>query len=99
GELAIENLSSKKLIANGNLNVLRGNYTNHDRKFMVSGGLLKFKNKQLDNPELELKVVEKQVDHSKPELIKGPLQTLHTAQDRAPKDLSSQSTKRIALNN
>jgi len=98
GELAIENLSSKKLIANGNLNVLRGNYTNHDRKFMVSGGLLKFKNKQLDNPELELKVVEKQVDHSKPELIKGPLQTLHTAQDKAPKDLSSQSTKRIALN-
>lgn len=98
GELAIENLSSKKLIANGNLNVLRGNYTNHDRKFRVSGGVLKFKNKQLDNPDLELKVVEKQVDHSKPELIKGPLQTLHTAQDKAPKDLSQQGTKQVALN-
>jgi len=98
GELALENLSSKKLIANGSLNVLRGNYTNHERNYLVSGGTLKFKNKQLDNPDLELKVVEKKLDVSKPELIKGPLQKLHTAQEKSPEDLSQQNINRVALN-
>jgi hypothetical protein len=97
GDLEIENMSNKKLIANGSLNVLRGNYTNQNRKFMVSGGLLKFDNKQLDNPDLEIRVVDKHASRNTA-IIKGPLQTLHTAQDKAPEELSQEKLNRVALN-
>ncbi|WP_455197564.1 translocation/assembly module TamB domain-containing protein [Kaarinaea lacus] len=97
GDLAIEGLSSNQLLAKGNLNVLRGNYTSQNQKFMLAGGLLKFENKQLDNPDLELRVIDRQPNHAGTAIIKGPLQTLHTAQDKAPKELSQQDIKRIAL--
>ena len=98
GDLAIEGLSSNQLLAKGNLNVLRGNYTSQNQKFMLAGGLLKFENKQLDNPDLELRVIDRQTNHAGTAIIKGPLQTLHTADDKAPKDLSQQTIKRVALN-
>ncbi|MCI0504985.1 MAG: translocation/assembly module TamB domain-containing protein [Gammaproteobacteria bacterium] len=100
GGLAIANQAKNGLIANGNLNVLRGNYTNNNRKFMVAGGLLKFENKHLDNPDLELEVVEKQMPGSKPAIIRGPLQTLHKAREKPPiEELSQHAVRRIALNN
>ncbi|WP_455366359.1 translocation/assembly module TamB domain-containing protein [Kaarinaea lacus] len=98
GDLEIESLSDDQLVANGNLNVLRGNYTSQKRKFMLAGGLLKFENKQLDNPDLEIKVFDKQTSRANTAVIKGPLKTLHTAQDKAPQGLFQQLTKRIALN-
>jgi len=97
GDLAIEGLSNNQLLAKGNLNVLRGNYTSQNQKFMLSGGLLKFENKQLDNPDLELRVIDRQTNHAGTAIIKGPLQTLHTAQDKAPEELSQQDINRIAL--
>lgn len=99
GDLSLINLSNDKLIADGKLNVLRGNYKNHKKHFSVSGGTLKFNKKRLDNPDLELKIVQKNNTNSASEILEGPLQSLHTAQDKAPeKDLSQQDVSRVALN-
>jgi len=99
GDLSLVNLTDKTLIADGKLNILRGNYKNHNKQFAVSGGSLNFDKKQLDNPDLELKIVQKHNAGSTPETLKGPLQSLHTAQENAPiNDLSQQQIKQVALN-
>lgn len=99
GDLSLINVSNDKLIADGKLNVLRGNYKNHKKHFAVSGGTLKFNKKRLDNPDLELKIVQKHNSNSTPEILEGPLQSLHIAQDKLPtKDFSQQEVSRVALN-
>ena len=71
----------------------------HNNHFAVSGGTLKFNKKQLDNPDLELKIVQKHNNSSTPATLKGPLQSLQTALEKTPiNDLSQQENKRVAFN-
>ena len=99
GDLSLIALSNKNIVANGKLNILRGNYKNHNERFSVSGGILKFNKNQLDNPDLELQIVQKHNASSTPSMLKGSLQSLHTAQENVPVNESSQQKiNRIAFN-
>jgi hypothetical protein len=99
GDLSLIALSNKNIVANGKLNILRGNYKNHNERFSVSGGILKFNKNQLDNPDLELQIVQKNNASSTPSMLKGSLQSLHTAQENVlVNESSQQKINRIAFN-
>ena len=76
GELSLRDLSNKKIIANGELNVLQGNYGSLKRKMALSGGRLKFNNHDFDNPELDLDIKKRSFSVNSSRKIIGRLQKL-----------------------
>ena len=80
GNLSLVNLSSHSLLANGELNILQGNYKTDNSQHKVTSGKLKFNKHSLDDPELELVVDGSPVSNKDPETVKGLLQSLYKKQ-------------------
>jgi len=78
GKLSLRDMSNQKIVANGQLSVVRGNY----QKLNVSGGSLKFNNIGIDNPELDLRIRSRGLSTPYPDdktrKIKGQLQKLYS---------------------
>ena len=101
GDLAIAKLSGQGIIADGVLNVLRGNYYNQDKKLAVAGGQLKFSRNNLDNPELDLNLTPRTKNLSNLDTIKGRLQSLFTQSQQRSVNTNIQpvnNQKQLALN-
>lgn len=80
GHLSLVNLSRDSLVADGELNVLKGDYNTPAGRHRVTSGRLKFKNHALDDPELELNVEGIKLTDKSTGTINGLLQTLYKQQ-------------------
>ncbi|WP_455375380.1 translocation/assembly module TamB domain-containing protein [Kaarinaea lacus] len=96
GDLSLRNMSNKRLVANGELNVLRGNYRKLNQEHALSGGRLKFNNHNLDNPELDLKMKMRGSEADFSNKIMGRLQKLFNESKRAAKEkISAKNTTNL----
>ena len=77
GDLSLRDLSSKNIVASGELRVLRGNYRNLTEKHKLNGGRLKFDNHHFDDPELELNIARHRSASDARGKITGRLQKLY----------------------
>lgn len=97
GGLSLHDLSSRQIIATGELRVLRGNYRNLTRKHKLKGGRLKFNNNDIDNPELELNIAQRKSVSDASGKIIGRLQKLYLeSKKQSPgikRDIRSESSK------
>lgn len=80
GNLAVVNLTSRSMLANGKLTVLYGNYRQDSKQYSVTDGILKFNKDSLDNPELSLSLVDAKLSNGKTGKLNGQLQTLFRKQ-------------------
>jgi autotransporter translocation and assembly factor TamB len=99
GDLSLRDLSNKQIVANGELKVLQGNYGNHKQKIAISGGRLKFRNHDFDNPELDLDIKKKSAYVMGSYKIVGRLQKLfNDANLKARNHKFKTTSDKVALN-
>lgn len=94
GDLSLKDLSNKKIIAHGILKVVRGQYRNRREDHKLTSGRLKFYNHDIDNPELELRLVENESSQNSTSKITGRLQQLFTgSKQKSRKEAFDRKTK------
>ncbi|MGD8639353.1 MAG: translocation/assembly module TamB domain-containing protein [Gammaproteobacteria bacterium] len=77
GELALVDLFNNAMLANGELNVLHGNYKRDNRHYSVTGGKITFHQQSLDNPEVAIKIAGGNLPNNNTDTVKGLLQNLY----------------------